>query len=179
MSELDPLSHREQDGVLLSDLAAGRVAELTLDTDLPRHIERELRRYAVPYGAVVALEPKSGRVLAYVSHSTANPDAGDLARDPTPPSASVFKVVTAAALVERGGLHGETEQCYHGGRSRVQVDELEDHPNKDKWCATLGIAMGRSLKRPSCGASRQVACKREAASHGHRQPSHRQECLCH
>jgi cell division protein FtsI/penicillin-binding protein 2 len=144
MSELDPLSHREQDGVLLSDLAAGRVAELTLDTDLQRHIERELRRYAVPYGAVVALEPKSGRVLAYVSHSTANPDAGDLARDPTPPSASVFKVVTAAALVD-AGVKSEERVCYGGGFSRLTMADLIDDPSRDRSCASLSEAMGGSI----------------------------------
>ncbi len=61
------------------------------------------------------------------------------------PAASIFKVVTGAALVEHAGLSSETEQCYHGGKSRIEPDELEDDPRRDKWCATLGIAMGRSL----------------------------------
>src|SRR4029079_7315366 len=37
------------------------------------------------------------------------------------------------------------QQCYHGGKSRVMADELEDDPQKDKWCATLASALGRSL----------------------------------
>src|SRR5690606_41344351 len=60
-------------------------------------------------------------------------------------AASVFKVVTGAAPVEKGGLAHRTEQCYHGGRSRIDASELVDDPARDKWCATLGIAMGRSL----------------------------------
>src|SRR5690606_24744803 len=32
-----------------------------------------------------------------------------------------------------------------GGHSMILADELRDDPERDKWCATLGIAMGRSL----------------------------------
>src|SRR5690606_8767261 len=62
-----------------------------------------------------------------------------------PPAASIFKIVTAAALVEKGGLDEKTEQCYRGGRSSISADELRADPERDKWCATLAIAMGRSL----------------------------------
>jgi hypothetical protein len=47
----------------------------------------------------------------------------------------VFKVVTGAALVEEAGLNARTEQCYRGGKSRIQQDELRDDPKRDKWCA--------------------------------------------
>jgi cell division protein FtsI/penicillin-binding protein 2 len=57
----------------------------------------------------------------------------------------VFKVITGSALVEKAGLSSESEQCYHGGKSRILPDELIDDPRRDKWCATLAIAMGRSL----------------------------------
>jgi len=62
-----------------------------------------------------------------------------------PPAASVFKVITGAALVELAGLKATTEQCYHGGKSRILAEELEDNPARDKWCSTLGQAMGRSI----------------------------------
>jgi len=61
------------------------------------------------------------------------------------PAASVFKVVTGSALIERANLNADSRQCYHGGRSRISRDELREDPAKDKWCATLGEAMGRSL----------------------------------
>jgi penicillin-binding protein A len=84
LAGLDPLSHHEEGGVLVSDLPNGRKAVLTLDPSLQAHVTRELERYEVPYASLVAIEPSTGRVLAYVSHSSANPDAGDLALDPTP-----------------------------------------------------------------------------------------------
>jgi cell division protein FtsI/penicillin-binding protein 2 len=140
----DPLQQREQDGRLVSDLPSGALAQLTLEPGLQRHMKKVFAQYAVPYGALVALEPSSGRVLAYVSHSSANPDAGDLARDPTPPSASVFKVVTGAALID-AGVSPEESVCYGGGFSRLSAADIEDNPARDRSCATLAKAMGDSI----------------------------------
>lgn len=128
---------------LWAPLPEGARAELTLDPALQTHLERLFERYEVPYGAVIALEPKSGRVLAYVSHSSANPDAGDLVLDPTPPAASVFKVVTAAALLDRG-VPASTRACYSGGLRGISASDLEDRP-RDRACATLSEAMGGSI----------------------------------
>ncbi len=143
--DLEPLSYsRSEDGRLFAELPDGDSAELTLDPDLQAHLEGVFRRYEVPYGAAVAIEPSTGRVLAYVSHSSANPDAGDLARDPTPPSASVFKVITAAALVDRG-VAANTKVCYGGGLRRLTAADLADNPKRDRSCATLSEAMGGSI----------------------------------
>jgi peptidoglycan glycosyltransferase len=98
----------------------------------------------VPYGALVAIEPSTGRVLAYVSHSSADPAAGDVARDPAPPSASVFKLVTAAALLE-SGVEPTTSTCYGGGLHRLGLSDLADDPRRDRACATLEEAIGGSI----------------------------------
>ncbi|MCB9612238.1 MAG: penicillin-binding protein [Sandaracinus sp.] len=138
----DPRRHEPSGDERVSSLAEGRRAVLTLEPGLQEHLEHELARYEVPYGAVVAMEPSTGRVLAYVSHSSANPDAGDLVLDPTPPTASVFKVVTGAALVDAGVSPG-TRVCYTGGGSRLTVWHLEDH-DQEASCHTLAEAMGHS-----------------------------------
>jgi peptidoglycan glycosyltransferase len=140
----DPLVHRLEGDRHVADLAGGRRAELTLDARLQAAASKVLRDYEVPYGALVAIEPRTGRVLAYVSHSSANPDAGDLARDPSPPAASVFKVVTGAALVDRG-LGPEHRVCYSGGSHRLYERDLGDDPSRDRSCATLSEAMGGSI----------------------------------
>jgi cell division protein FtsI/penicillin-binding protein 2 len=140
----DPLVHRAQGTRLVSDLPDGRVAELTLDPGLQAHVSSLLRQYDVPYGAVVAIEPSSGKVLAYVSHSSANPGAGDLARDPSPPAASVFKVITAAALVD-AGVSPEAQVCYGGGMQRLVDADLVDDAKRDRNCASLAQALGDSI----------------------------------
>jgi cell division protein FtsI/penicillin-binding protein 2 len=139
---LDPRRHEPSGDERVSPLAEGRRAVLTLEPGLQEHLEQELARYAVPYGAVVAMEPSTGRVLAYVSHSSANPDAGDLVLDPTPPTASVFKVITGAALVD-AGVSPSTNVCYTGGGSRLTAWHLDDH-ERETSCHTLAQAMGHS-----------------------------------
>jgi penicillin-binding protein A len=125
-------------------LPGGRVAELTLDPAVQRAAVRVMKKYQVPEAGVVALNTKTGAVIAYASH-VADGAKFDVNARAEAPAASVFKVVTGAALVEKGKLSSATEQCYRGGHSMILADELRDDPERDKWCATLGIAMGRSL----------------------------------
>jgi len=139
----DPRVHEAEGDVRVSRLPNGRRAVLTIDPALQAHVESELRRYEVPYAALVAIEPSTGRVLAYVSHSSASADAPDLALDATPPTASVFKVVTGSALVDSAGLSPDTRTCYTGGGSRLTAWHLEDHETEHN-CVTLTEAMGRS-----------------------------------
>ncbi|MBK7581208.1 MAG: penicillin-binding protein [Myxococcales bacterium] len=125
-------------------LRDGKVAELTVDPVLQRAAMAELKRYKVPEGGIVLMEPSTGKILTWASYVNEGAKF-DVNLRAEAPAASVFKVVTSAALVEKGGLNAKTEQCYHGGRSRILPDELQDDPKRDKWCATLSIAMGRSL----------------------------------
>lgn len=125
-------------------LSQGRQAELTLDPVVQRSVHAEMEGYRIPRSGVVLMEVKTGKVLAYASY-VAEGDKVDVNVRADAPAASVFKVVTASALIEKAGLGPDTEQCYHGGKSRIAPDELEDNPRRDKWCATLGIAMGRSI----------------------------------
>lgn len=129
---------------VLAPLSEGRTAELTLDPAVQRVARAQMQRYHVPEAGVVVLEVKTGKVLAYASHVSEG-DPVDVNARAEAPAASIFKVVTGAALVEKAGLTSETEQCYHGGRSRILAQELTDDPSRDRWCATVGIAMGRSL----------------------------------
>lgn len=125
-------------------LSGGRTAELTLDPALQRAATSVMKKYRVPEGGVVALDVRTGDVLAYASYVNEG-EPFDVNVRAGAPAASVFKVVTGAALVEKGGLTHRAEQCYHGGQSRIDASELKDDPARDKWCATLAIAMGRSL----------------------------------
>jgi cell division protein FtsI/penicillin-binding protein 2 len=125
-------------------LPGGRTAELTLDPLVQRTAISQMKRYRVPEAGVVMIDVKTGEVLAYASHVTQG-DKFDVNARAEAPAASIFKIVTAAALVERADLVHETEQCYRGGKSRISAEELRDDPERDKWCATLAIAMGRSL----------------------------------
>jgi penicillin-binding protein A len=127
-----------------SPLPGGRTAVLTLDPIVQRVALRTMHKYRVPEAGVVAIAPKTGRVIAYASYVQGG-ETFDVNLRAEPPAASVFKIVTGSALVEKAGLTPQSEQCYRGGRSQIMADELREDPARDKWCATLGSAMGRSL----------------------------------
>lgn len=129
---------------VLAALPEGRTAELTLDPVLQRVADSQMHRYRLPEAGVVMQEVATGKILVYASR-VSDGESVDVNVRAEAPAASIFKLVTGAALVEKAGLSSETEQCYHGGRSRIDAAELIDDPSRDQWCATLAIAMGRSL----------------------------------
>jgi len=125
-------------------VSGGITAELTLDPELQRAATSVMKRYRVPEAGAVLMDVKSGELLVYASHvETGKPFDVNVRAEA--PAASTFKVITAAALVETAGLNAHTEQCYHGGKSRISSSELDDDPERDRWCASMAMAMGRSL----------------------------------
>ena len=129
-------------GRFVAPLGEGR-AILTLDPLLQEKLERSLTGYRVPWGATVMLEVGSGRVLALAEHSQAEPERRGLPLAAIAPAASIFKVVTAAALLERG-IGARYPVCYHGGRRRLQPRLLTDDPSRDRRCVAFAEAFGRS-----------------------------------
>jgi len=129
----------------VADLADGGRAELTLDPRLQQSTENVLRNFQIPFGAAVVVSIPDGRVLALVGQSAADPRLGpsELALRPWAPAASVFKVISAAALVENGVM-GSTRTCYHGGVSSILADNLVDVPAIDRRCDTLAFGLGKS-----------------------------------
>jgi cell division protein FtsI/penicillin-binding protein 2 len=122
----------------------GGTALLTLDPRLQARLERTLAHSAAPYAATVLLDPRTGRVLAMAEYSKAEPERTDgLALRPISPAASVFKIVTAAALLEQGYSPDEPV-CYHGGLHRLQPRLLENDPRRDRACLPLTAAFGHS-----------------------------------
>jgi cell division protein FtsI/penicillin-binding protein 2 len=120
------------------------VARLTVDPELQRTVAGVLAAHHLPEASVVMMDVATGHVIAYVSHAEGQP-ARDLAVAASAPSASVFKIVTAAALVEDAHLGSDTRRCYSGGEQRIGAADLVEDPQRDRWCTTLAGAMGRSI----------------------------------
>jgi cell division protein FtsI/penicillin-binding protein 2 len=135
--------------IALADGAAtapvdGGTARLTLDPAMQREALALMEAHHLPEAAVVLMDVATGKLLVYASHVD-HGDARDLCAEATAPSASVFKIVTAAALVEDAHLGPDTKQCYCGGEQRISAADLVDDPQRDRWCTTLAGAMGRSI----------------------------------
>jgi membrane peptidoglycan carboxypeptidase len=141
--DLDKAERR--DGRLVQELPSGLTVEFTVDPDVQAHMESILEDYNVPHGGVVLIEPETGRVLAMVDQTTDRPEMPSLARHASAPSASVFKIVTAAALLEDAGVSPARETCYRGGASHLTKANITNNPGSDGNCRNLGEALGWSI----------------------------------
>jgi cell division protein FtsI/penicillin-binding protein 2 len=142
-SPASPERGRNLDEGLTAPVDSG-AARLTLDPELQRTALQIVTAHHVPEAAVVLIDVATGRLLVYASHIE-GAASRDLCAEATAPSASVFKIVTAAALVEDAHLGPDTRQCYSGGEQRITAADLVEDPQRDRWCTTLAGAVGRSI----------------------------------
>jgi peptidoglycan glycosyltransferase len=143
LTDLDLSKIDDRGGVATAPAHGERRVELTLSTKYQRAATSFLRAGHVPEGAVVMTDVKTGKVLVWASVVEDGPTR-DIAAEAEAPSASVFKLITGTTLVENGVGIG-TRQCYSGGERKLRAVDLVDDKRRDKWCATMTQAMGRSL----------------------------------
>lgn len=117
--------------------SSSKPVRLTLDPDLQRAAMRLLARSGAVEGAIVASDVRTGRVLAWASRG-----GRDYVATPFAPSASLFKIVTAAALLEGGKVTPATRACYTGGEHGITARDLE---GRGAICTTVGEALGHSV----------------------------------
>jgi len=145
VSGLNPAEFVEADGRIVQQMQDGSTVVTTLDQRLQHAARSVLNPYPVPYAAVVAIEPNTGKVLAFVSKSETEPNAVDLPLRSMAPSASVFTVVTVAALLENAGLGPNDRFCYHGGKRILTRRNIVGDPRRDWKCATLTTGISHSI----------------------------------
>ena len=114
----------------LSDSVIGGSAHYTvhysLDTAVQNYGKKLLARYHPKYGAVVAMDPVSGRIQALISYTREGETSlGDrLYCKSIFPAASVFKTVTAAGAIERGNIGPESTFALTGRRYTLYKFQL-------------------------------------------------------
>ena len=121
---------------------AGADQLLTLDVELQEKLQQIMKGYQTPYAAVVAIEPATGKVLAMAEHSERDPAMHGLPTKAVFPAASIFKIVTASALLD-AGIRPEDSQCFHGGKRRISEKMLQDS-SRDRVCYPLSTALAMS-----------------------------------
>ncbi|HSS00058.1 MAG TPA: penicillin-binding transpeptidase domain-containing protein [Kofleriaceae bacterium] len=132
-------------------LKDGRRAVLTLDPNLQAYAEKLLSEARAPRGAIVAMAP-DGRILALAGRRSDAPSKKAdtrkgifdwrIATEVWAPAASVFKLVTASALVA-AGVDPSDKVCYHGGIRSVLESNLRDD-RRDSRCESLTYGVAHS-----------------------------------
>jgi cell division protein FtsI/penicillin-binding protein 2 len=126
---------------IVAPLRSGGLAELTLDPVAQRDAERLLDGARPRAGAVVLVDLKTGRVLAWAESPKGRRGDATSARAP---AASVFKLVTTAALFERSTLGPSDKVCIAGGTHGIERRHLDPPRSGDVRCAPFFQALGHS-----------------------------------
>ncbi|HEU5058328.1 MAG TPA: penicillin-binding transpeptidase domain-containing protein, partial [Kofleriaceae bacterium] len=121
-----------------------RRARLTIDPALQEEAGKLLKRSKAPMSAIVVMAP-DGRILALAGRKQGPPSddsAFELATSAWAPAASVFKLVTASALLD-AGVGADDKVCFHGGLRSVMKTNLVDD-RRDNRCESLSFAVAES-----------------------------------
>ena len=117
----------------------------TLDAELQQQALAVLQRYDVYYGALVAVEPATGRILALAEYSRQEPEITDFCRRATYPAASIVKVITAVGALETGGVTPDTPVRFEGSPYRLYPRKVDPaNRRRENNVHTLAEALGRS-----------------------------------
>ena len=114
------------------------------DRELALKMHRLFNDYDVPEAGVVVLDVETGKVLAEVGHQNGQSDRA-AANEARWPGASIFKIVTASALL-KAGVSPSDKWCFDGGFRRLTLRDVK--AKSGGTCSTLNTAFARSYNVP-------------------------------
>lgn len=103
----------------------------TFDIDLQKELEKLMKQYASDYASVVAMDPITGKVLAMASYENGIPSKENWALKATFPAASIFKIITASAALEKYNISPEMEMGFTGGSYKLYKRDLFNE--NERW----------------------------------------------
>jgi penicillin-binding protein A len=125
-----PYFSKTSEGRYVEDRSGYRLF-YTVDPSLQNRVNEVFQKYRPPYGAFVALEPNTGKILALADYARGQGEGGPVWKRATYPAASVFKLVTAAGALERGLLNYDSPVSFRGNLYRLGPQKLSASSRKD------------------------------------------------
>ncbi len=104
----------------------------TLDRGKPRYI------------AIVAMEPKTGRIITMAGFDLYNAKFNPCTEGQYP-AASIFKIITASAAIENCGYNPDTSIYFNGGKYTLYKRQLKDRRNKYTIKVSFAHAFAESI----------------------------------
>lgn len=116
----------------------------TLEAPLQQYLLEHLDDPHARYVAVVVMVPESGRVVALAGRDRDDPTV-DPCIGESFPAASIFKIVTAAAALEKAGLKAGSPIAYNGAKHTLYKSQLRDTRNRYTRETTLQDSFAESV----------------------------------
>jgi cell division protein FtsI/penicillin-binding protein 2 len=123
----------------------GELLHYTIHGDLQKRVYDFLVKNQVPYGAFVAIEPATGRILAMTAHSSVASEWSKSACFDLYPMASLFKIITASAALESRKITPETVIEFRGKATSENPRYWEANPRGKNNRTDVTYAMGKSM----------------------------------
>jgi cell division protein FtsI/penicillin-binding protein 2 len=119
---------------------------LGIDPEMQKEAEKLLKTYKPDYAAIVMMDAVTGRVLAMTSFQKDDPNAENWTLKSNFPAASVFKIVTATAAVDKAGVSPQHKINFNGGNYTLyRKNVMSDKVTKWTRAITLKEAFARSI----------------------------------
>ena len=122
------------------------ILQYSINSKLQVEMESLFDTYRPDFGAFVAIDPDTGKVLSLVSYAQKEKEFANFALKGDLPSASVFKMVTAAAAIGNGKLSPESIISFNGMNHTLYRRNVFD-PRINRWTRhmTMREAFAKSV----------------------------------
>ncbi|MEJ2656475.1 MAG: penicillin-binding transpeptidase domain-containing protein [Desulfobacterales bacterium] len=118
--------------------------DTSLDTELQHYLLSKLNTSTARYIGIVAMEPATGRILSMVSFDKTNASNNPCLENRFP-AASIFKIVTASAVIEKYGFGPDHVFAYNGMKHTLYRSQLKDRKTRYTNRITFKDAFAQSV----------------------------------
>jgi cell division protein FtsI/penicillin-binding protein 2 len=153
---------------LVSSLHDGGAVLYTIDQHVQNRVKKVMEDFQVPYGVFVAMEPKTGRILALASHSSGDPQWARNSFFNLYPMASLFKIITASAALEQKKVAPDTVFAFRGSSYSENPKYWSVKPGSASQQMSLSQAMGKSINPVFGRLASDVVGKDSIMTYAHR-----------
>ena len=101
----------------------------SIDVPLQQFLLDNLDQSTARYIGIVAMDPTTGRILSMVSYDKTS-QYNNPCIDNRSPAASIFKIVTAAAAIEKCNFNSGSILKYNGGKHTLYKSQLKKRTNR-------------------------------------------------
>jgi len=118
--------------------------ETSLNIGLQNYLLSKLNTSTARYIGIVAMDPATGKILSMVSFNKTDP-SNNPCLDNRFPAASIFKIVTASAAIEKYGFSSNHVFTYNGMKHTLYKSQLKERKNRYTNRVTFKDAFAQSV----------------------------------
>lgn len=118
--------------------------ETSLNIELQNYLLSKLNTSTARYIGIVAMDPANGKILSMVSFNKVDP-SDNPCLDNRFPAASIFKIVTASAAIEKYGFSSNHVFTYNGMKHTLYKSQLKERKNRYTNRITFKDAFAQSV----------------------------------